>query len=64
MEQNIMSSQQFFHSITNQLTVVLGRAELLALRSKDRTAKESSKVIITAAQNICDLVKQFQGRVA
>jgi hypothetical protein len=55
-----MSSQMFFHSIHDQLAVVLGTTELLALASQGGTNLEHCKKIKTAALNLHELIKEFQ----
>jgi hypothetical protein len=55
-----MSSQMFFHSLHDQLAVVLGNAELLTLSCRDSTSLEQCKKIKTAALNLNELIKEFQ----
>lgn len=55
-----MSSQKLFHTLRNELTVVLGRAELLALTSQDCMSLEHCKKIKTAALKVRELLKEFE----
>src|SRR6185312_12458187 len=52
-------SQQLVHSIRNQLSVVIGRAELLAVATPDGQTQEHSKAIKAAALKVHDLLRQF-----
>jgi nitrogen-specific signal transduction histidine kinase len=55
-----MSSQELFHSLRNELVVVLGRAELLALRAADQSTLEYTRQIKAAALNIRQLLLRAQ----
>jgi hypothetical protein len=55
-----MSSQDLFHSVRNELVVVLGRVELLASVAADQTTLEHTRQIKAAALNIRQLLQTAQ----
>jgi nitrogen-specific signal transduction histidine kinase len=55
-----MSSQELFHSLRNELVVVLGRAELLASGAADQATLEQTLQIKAAALNIRELIQRVQ----
>ena len=55
-----MSSRKLFNDVRNELAVVLGRAELLALTSQDGTSLEHCNQIKTAALHLRDLIKECE----
>ena len=54
-----MLSEDFLHMINNQLTVVMGKAELLGLRVEDRDTKETCREIKLAASKINKLLYEY-----
>jgi two-component sensor histidine kinase len=54
-----MSSQELVHSIKNQLTVVLGRADLLSRAHVDEETKRACLEIRTAAKKLDWLLRQY-----
>lgn len=54
-----MSSEEFIHLLNNQLTVVLGQAESLAVSAEDPASLHASTTIKTAVENMRNLVTQF-----
>jgi signal transduction histidine kinase len=54
-----MPPKQVVHSINNQLTIVIGRASMLAAESDDLTTKKRCEEIETAAQNISRLLNRI-----
>jgi two-component sensor histidine kinase len=54
-----MSSQELVHSIKNQLTIVLGRAELLSGAHVDEQTQRASLEIRTAARKLSSLLQQY-----
>ena len=53
-----MSQKQFVHSINNQLTLLVARAEMLSMNA-DPQAAEECKLIKAAALKIGKLVNEF-----
>jgi hypothetical protein len=54
-----MSSKELIHSVNNQLTVVMGQAEMLALEGRSEQDLERCREIKKAASNITRLLKDF-----
>lgn len=54
-----MSPKQIFHTINNQLTIVIGRAALLASEMDDPDARRRCEEIGTAAQKISLLLREM-----
>lgn len=54
-----MSPKQLVHIINNQLTIVIGRAALLAAESNDVGTKKRCEEIETAAQKISRLLNSM-----
>lgn len=54
-----MSSQELIHSVKNQLTVVIGQAEMLAREGRSEQDLERCREIKKAASNINQLLKAF-----
>lgn len=55
----LMSSQELIHSVKNQLTVVIGQAEMLAREGRSEQDLERCREIKKAASNINQLLKAF-----
>ena len=55
------SSQELFHSVNNQLLVVMAQAEMLAKESGSEQAIERCLEIKRAASNINRLLQAFLG---
>ena len=51
--------KQILHTINNQLTIVIGRAALLASEVKDAGMKERCEEIQTAAHQISSLLNRI-----
>lgn len=51
--------KQMLHTINNQLTIVIGKAVLLASETDDAGTKKHCKEIETAAQTISYLLKRM-----
>ena len=51
--------KQIFHTINNQLTIVIGRAALLASEIDDPDARRRCEEIGAAAQKISGLLKEI-----
>lgn len=54
-----MPPKQLVHIINNQLTIVIGRAAILAAESDDARTKERCEEIETAAQKISRLLNSM-----
>jgi hypothetical protein len=54
-----MSSQELVHSIKNQLTVVLGRADLLSRAPVDADTQRACLEIRAAAKKLDWLLRQY-----
>jgi two-component sensor histidine kinase len=54
-----MSSQELIHSIKNQLTVVLGRADLLSRAEVDEETQHACLEIRSAARKLDWLLRQY-----
>ena len=54
-----MSPKQLVHIINNQLTIVIGRAAILAAESDDARTKKRCEEIETAAQKISRLLNSM-----
>jgi len=54
-----MSRQESIHALFNQLAVVLGRADLLRIQSKDSTSQEAANLIKLAALRMQSLILQL-----
>lgn len=54
-----MSPKQIFHTINNQLTIVMGRAALLASETDDLNTRRRCEEIGTAAQKISLLLREM-----
>jgi signal transduction histidine kinase len=59
-----MSSQELIHSISNELAVVLGRAELLTQGPNDPEIQRACMEIKLAARNIHQLLREYAHRSA
>jgi signal transduction histidine kinase len=57
-----MSSQELIHSISNELAVVLGRAELLSQAPQDPEKERACMEIKRAARNIHRLLRDYTHR--
>jgi len=56
-----LSDDLFFHSINNQLAVVMGNAELLGLKFDNRKTQETCREIQAAASKINKLMYEYIG---
>jgi hypothetical protein len=54
-----MPPKQVVHNINNQLTIVIGRASMLAAESDDAAIKKRCEEIEAAAQNISRLLNRM-----
>ena len=54
-----MSSQELIHSIKNQLTIVLGRADLLSRAPMDEETQRACLEIRAAAKKLDWLLRQY-----
>lgn len=54
-----MSPKQILHTINNQLTIVIGRAALLASETNDLGTRRRCEEIETAAHKISRLLSQI-----
>jgi signal transduction histidine kinase len=57
-----MLSQELIHSISNELAVVLGRAELLSQAPQDPETERACMEIRSAARNISRLLREYAHR--
>ncbi|HLJ89476.1 MAG TPA: hypothetical protein VKZ53_21885 [Candidatus Angelobacter sp.] len=55
-----MSTREVFHTIQNQLTIVMGKAELLASTSTDPRTQKGCADIETAVQTISVLLNRLK----
>jgi signal transduction histidine kinase len=54
-----MSSKELIHSINNQLTVVMGRAELLSRAPLNEESQRACVEIRAAAGNLNRLIREY-----
>jgi nitrogen-specific signal transduction histidine kinase len=55
----VMSARDIVHTINNQLTIVIGKASLLAQSADDQGIKTRCREIETAAQTISSLLNRM-----
>ena len=55
-----VSAKQILHTINNQLTIVIGKAALLASETEDLGLKKRCEEIETAAHNISRLLDRLR----
>jgi len=59
VKEHSVSPQQIFHTINNQLTIVIGKAALLAAETDDLDTRRRCEEIGTAAQKISRLLSEI-----
>lgn len=57
-----MSSQELIHSINNQLTILIGRADLLSKAEVNAEAQRACLELKTAAGNLNRLIREYMDK--